>query len=64
MGATPDQLEREIVEVRADLARTITEIEARVHPRRLLHDHLRAVIGVGVVVGSLLALKVIRHRHG
>lgn len=63
MGATPDQLEREIVEVRADLARTITEIEARVRPQRLLRDHLRAAIGAGVVVGALLTLKVIRHRR-
>lgn len=63
MGATPDQLEREITEVRADLARTITEIEARVHPRRLAQDHLRVVIGVGLVVTALVALKVVRHRH-
>lgn len=62
MGATPDQIEREIVEVRADLARTISEIEARVHPKRLVHDHVRAVVGVGLVLTALIALKVARRR--
>jgi hypothetical protein len=60
VGATPDQLEREIVEVRADLARTITAIEERVHPKRVLRDTLQVVIGVGLVVSALIALKVVR----
>lgn len=63
MGATPDQLEREIVEAREDLARTLTEIEARVHPKRLAHDHMRLVLGIGLVMSALITLKVVRHHR-
>ena len=60
MGTTPDQLEREIVEVREDLARTLSAIEERVHPKRVLRDNLQVVIGVGLVVTALIAFKVVR----
>ena len=63
MGTTPDQLEREIVEVREDLARTISAIEERVYPKRVLRDNLQVVIGVGLVVSALIAFKVVR-KHG
>jgi hypothetical protein len=60
VGATPDQLEREIEEVRADLARTIGEIEERVRPQRVLRENKRVVIGIGLLVTALLALKIAR----
>ncbi|MDX6225776.1 MAG: hypothetical protein QOJ92_109 [Frankiales bacterium] len=64
MGATPDQLEREIVEVREDLARTITAIEERVNPKRVVKDNLQVVIGVGLLVSALIAFKVVRKHTG
>jgi hypothetical protein len=63
VGATPDQLEREIGEVREDLARTITAIEHRVSPKRVAREHLQVVIGVGLVVTALVALKVARKHY-
>jgi hypothetical protein len=64
VGATPDQLEREIVEVREDLARTITAIEERVNPKRVVKDNLQVVIGVGLLVSALIAFKVVRKHTG
>ncbi|MDQ1687071.1 MAG: hypothetical protein QOK42_46 [Frankiaceae bacterium] len=64
MGATPDQLEREIVEVREDLARTITAIEERVNPKRVVKDNLQVVIGVALLVSALIAFKVVRKHTG
>jgi hypothetical protein len=64
VGATPDQLEREIEQVRADLAATISEIEHRVSPKRVVRENLQVVIGVGLVVTALIALKVARKHSG
>lgn len=64
MASTPDQLEREIAEVRADLAHTISLIEHKVSPKRVARDNLVVVIGVGVAVLGLITLKVVRSGRG
>ncbi len=56
MGASPEQLEREIEETRADLARTIGAIEERVSPKRIVRDNKQVLAGIA---GGLLALVTI-----
>lgn len=65
MGPSTEQLEREIVAARADLALTVTELErrARVAPRQLVQDNLPVVAGIGAVVVLLLLLKARRRRR-
>ena len=62
MGASPEQLEREIEQTRAELAHTIGQIEERVSPRaikaklsptRFAQQHKQPL---AVVAGGLVAL--------
>jgi hypothetical protein len=60
VGASPEQLEREIEQTRADLSATIARIEDKVSPRRMARDHrpLLAAIGGGIV--ALMTVVVVR----
>lgn len=69
MGASPEQLEREIEQTRADLAHTIGQIEERVSPARLkarlsparfAREHRPLVATVGGGIAALMALLVVR----
>lgn len=69
MGASPEQLEREIEQTRAELAHTIGQIEEKVSPARIKaklsparfaaeHKQLLATVGGGIV--ALMTLLVVR----
>ena len=69
MGASPEQLEREIEQTRAELAQTIGQIEERVSPAAIKarlsparfaaeHKQLLATVAGGVV--ALMTLLVVR----
>lgn len=60
MGASPEQLEREIEETRADLARTIGAIEERVSPKRIVRDNKQVLAGIGGGLLALLAIVIVR----
>ena len=60
MGASPEQLEREIEETRADLARTIGAIEERVSPRRIMRDNKQVIAGIAGGLLALVTLLVVR----
>lgn len=60
MGASPDQLEREIAAARADLAATIEAIEDRVRPRRIVRDHKPLLLSIGGGIVALMTLVVVR----
>jgi hypothetical protein len=68
VGASPEQLEREIEETRAELAQTIGQIEervARLRPKRVLADHkpmLATVAGGIVALMTLLLVRRVRHK--
>lgn len=64
MGASPEQLEREIEETRADLARTIGAIEEKVSPRRIVRDNKQVLAAIGGGLAALVAILVVRKvRH-
>ncbi|HVF06845.1 MAG TPA: DUF3618 domain-containing protein [Frankiaceae bacterium] len=69
MGASPEQLEREIEQTRAELAHTIGQIEERVSPKRIKaklspsrfaaeHKPLIATVAGGIV--ALMSVLVVR----
>lgn len=69
MGASPEQLEREIVETREHLAQTIGQIEERVSPAaikqklsptRFARDHKQVLAVVGGGIAALMTLLVVR----
>jgi hypothetical protein len=69
VGATPEQLEREIEQTRAELSRTIGAIEervsparlkARLSPRRFVDEHKPLLATVGGGLAALVALLVVR----
>jgi hypothetical protein len=69
VGASPDQLEREIEQTRAELTRTIGAIErkvsparlkAKVSPARIAREHKPLLATVGGGVAALMALLVVR----
>ena len=69
MGASPEQLEREIEQTRAELSRTIGAIEERVSPARLkakvspariARDHKPLLATVGGAMAALMAILVVR----
>lgn len=60
MGASPEQLEREIEETRADLARTIGAIEERVSPRRIVRDNKQVLAGIAGGIVALVTILVVR----
>jgi hypothetical protein len=60
VGASPEQLEREIEETRADLARTIGAIEERVSPRRIVRDNKQVIAGIAGGLLALVTLLVVR----
>ena len=74
MGASPEQLEREIEQTRAELTRTVAAIEEKVSPARIKaklsparfaaeHKQLLATVGGGVVaLMTLLVVRKARHR--
>lgn len=63
MGASPEQLVREIEETRADLAHTIGQIEervARLKPKRFAREHRQWLMTVGGGIAALAAILVVR----
>lgn len=74
MGASPEQLEREIEQTRAELAQTIGQIEERVSPARIKaklsptrfaaeHKQLLAMVGGGIAaLMTLIAVGKARRR--
>lgn len=69
MGASPEQLEREIEQTRESLSHTIGEIEQRVSPKaikaklspaRVVREHKQAFAVVGGGIAALVALLVVR----
>lgn len=69
MGASPEQLEREIEQTRESLSHTIGEIESRVGPKaikaklspaRIARDHRQALAVAGGGIAALMALLVVR----
>jgi hypothetical protein len=74
VGASPEQLEREIEQTRADLAQTVAAIEQKVSPARLkaklsparfaaTHKPLLATVGGGIVaLMTLVAVRRVRRR--
>ena len=63
MGASPEQLEREIEETRAELAETIGQIEervARLKPRRVIAEHKPLLATVAGGIAALVTLLVVR----
>lgn len=69
MGASPEQLEREIERTRAELAQTIGAIEAKVSPARLkarlspariAREHKPLLAAVGGGIAALMTLLVVR----
>lgn len=60
MGASPEQLEREIEETRADLARAIGAIEERVSPKRIVRDNKQVLAGIAGGIVALLTIVIVR----
>jgi hypothetical protein len=69
VGASPEQLEREIEQTRADLTRTIGAIEQKVSPARLkakmspariAREHKPALALMGGGIAALMTLLVVR----
>jgi hypothetical protein len=69
VGATPEQLEREIEQARAELSRTIGAIEEKVSPARLkekvsparlVREHKPLLAAVGGGIAALMTLLVVR----
>jgi hypothetical protein len=67
VGASPEQLEREIEATRADLTRTIGAIEekvadkvAKANPKRVLRENKQVLAGIGGGIAALFAILVVR----
>jgi hypothetical protein len=69
VGASPEQLEREIEQTRAELSRTIGAIEervspakikARLSPARFVNEHKPLFATIGGGVAALMTLLVVR----
>ena len=69
MGTSPEQLEREIEQTRADLAHTIGQIEqrvsparikARLSPKRFAREHQALLTSLGAGIAALTAILVVR----
>ena len=69
MGASPEQLEREIERTRESLAHTIGQIEERMSPAaikqklsptRFAKDHRALLAGLGGGIAALMTLLVVR----
>ena len=69
MGASPEQLEREIEQTRESLAHTIGQIEERVSPAalkqklspaRFAREHKPLIAAVGGGIAALMTLLVVR----
>ena len=69
MGASPEQLEREIEQTRESLAHTIGQIEERVSPKaimqrlspaRIAREHKPLLAAVGGGIAALMTLLVVR----
>ncbi len=67
MGAQPEELEREIAQTRADLGRTLDELERKLSPKRILHDNrpkLNVALGaMAALMAILVGSKVVRARR-
>jgi hypothetical protein len=67
MGAQPEELERDIQKTRAELGRTLDELEYRLSPKRIVSDNKQKI---GIALGAMAALtailvgrKVVRSRR-
>jgi hypothetical protein len=69
VGASPEQLEREIEQTRESLAHTIGQIEERVSPKaikrklspsRFANEHKALLASVGGGIAALMTLLVVR----
>ena len=63
MGASPEQLEREIEETRAELAATIGRIEervARLRPKTFVANHKPLIATVAGGIAAFTAILVVR----
>ena len=60
MGASPEQLEREIEQTRAELTHTIAMIEEKVSPRRFARDHRPMLAAAGGGIVALMTLLIVR----
>jgi hypothetical protein len=67
MGAQPEELERDIQKTRAELGRTLDELEYRLSPKRIVSDNKQKI---GIFLGAMAALtaiivgrKVVRSRR-
>jgi hypothetical protein len=56
MGAQPEELERDIQRTRAELGRTLDELEYRLSPKRIVSDNKQKI---GIVLGAMAALSAI-----
>ncbi len=56
MGAQPEELERDIQKTRAELGRTLDELEYRLSPKRIVSDNKQKI---GIVLGAVAALTAI-----
>ena len=70
MGAKPEELEREIARSRAELGRTLDEIEHKLSPKRVVQDNrgrIQATLGAMAALMALIvgtkAVRSYRRRH-
>jgi hypothetical protein len=67
MGAQPEELEREIARTRADLGRTLDELEHKLSPRRMVDDNRQKINIALAAMAALMAIiagrKVVRARR-
>ena len=64
MGASPDQLVREIEQTRAELRHTIQAIEHKLSPKRFARDNPWVIGGLLGSLAAVMVLMVRRARHG
>lgn len=67
MGAQPEELEQQIARARADLGRTLDELEHKLSPRRMVDDNRHkiniALGAIAAVMAILVGGKVVRARR-
>jgi hypothetical protein len=67
MGAQPEELEVEIARTRAELGRTLDELERKLSPKRILDDNRPklniALAAMAALMAILVGSKVVRARR-